>query len=216
MLLAAAAPSDEDLLTAWREGDLRAGEQLFDRHFAALFRFFGTKAAEAAQDLTQDTLAACVKGRNAIVEAGKFRAYMFSVARRLLRDHYESQRREHSVDMGTLSVVDMSPGANSLILDREEQRLLLEALRRLPVDYQIAVELHTFEEMTGPEIAEVLEVPEGTIRSRIRRARLQLRTLIRELASSPDILASTLTGLDEWALQVRQQLGPDALKESGR
>jgi RNA polymerase sigma factor (sigma-70 family) len=195
--------TDEDLLGRWRDGDKAAGERLFDRHFDALFRFFCTKSEAAAEDLTQETLLACVRGKGRIRLEHRFRAYMFAVARRVLHAHYERSRRR-DVPIGSQSAVDLSPGITTLMSSRAEERLLVEALRRLPLDYQIALELHTWEGLTGPEIAGVLDVPEGTIRSRLRRARQQLEATIRELATSQEVLRSTLTSLDAWAADLRQ------------
>ena len=53
--------------------------------------------------------------------------------------------------------------------------------------------------MTGPELAEVLAIPEGTVRSRLRRAQEALETAMTELAEDPETLASTRAGLDKWA-----------------
>ena len=53
--------SDFELLEAWREGDQRAGRELFARHFDAIYRFFRSKIEDAADDLTQQTFLGCVK-----------------------------------------------------------------------------------------------------------------------------------------------------------
>jgi len=194
---------DEELLIKWREGDRGAGEELFRRHFDALFRFFCSKANAVAEDLTQETLLACVRGKERIREEGRFRAYMFATARRRLQAFYEKHNKSREVDFGSQSVADFGPGASSVLAKKADDRLLLEGLRQLPLDYQIALELHHFENMSGSQIAEVLGVPEGTIRSRLRRARMQLREHLEALSASPDALKSTLTRLDQWAEQVR-------------
>lgn len=200
--------TDEELLERWRTGDNDAGDRLFQRHFDALFRFFCSKASNVAEDLTQETLLACVRGRERIEDGGRFRAYMFGVARRVLYRHFDRDRRNGTDAIGSVSVADLSPGQSTMLAAREEEKLFLAALRSLPLDYQIAIELHTWEELTGPEIAAVLDVPEGTIRSRIRRARLQLEDKIRELSASARVVESTLTHLDTWAASVRGLLRP--------
>ncbi|MGH1344148.1 MAG: RNA polymerase sigma factor [Nannocystales bacterium] len=198
--------TDEQLLRRWREGDQRAGEQLFDRHFDSLFRFFFSKAEDVAEDLTQETLLACVGSRDRIREDHRFRAFMFTIARRVLYAHYGKKRRRVDVPLGSLSAVDLSPGVTGLIAEKQDSRIFLEALRSLPLDYQIALELHVWESLTGPEIAAVVEAPEGTIRSRIRRARLQLEEKIHELSGSSKALQSTSTQIDTWAENVRELL----------
>lgn len=88
---------------------------------------------------------------------------------------------------------------------REEERLLLAALRRIPVDCQVVLELHYWEEMSLTMCAEVLDVPVGTVKSRLRRARARLDVELRQLAEGP-VLEATVSRLDEWAAGLRKQL----------
>src|SRR6185436_6575853 len=71
---------DAELLSAWRGGDEKAGAELFERHFEALFRFFRNKAGDQAEDLVQETFLACLSGPAFRGEAS-FRTYLFTVAR---------------------------------------------------------------------------------------------------------------------------------------
>lgn len=200
--------SDIDLLNRWRAGDQAAGSQLFQRQFKPLYRFFRSKVSSGVEDLVQDTLLACVQGRDRLREDGSFRAYMFATGRRMLMQHYNKNSRA-KLDFTQVSVADLSPKAGSIIAKREEDQLILQALRLLPIDYQIALELHEWEGLTGPEMATVLDLPEGTIRSRIRRGRMQLREKLEELSASPAQLESTMTRLDDWADAVRDLIAPD-------
>lgn len=196
--------SDVELLSRWRDGDRAAGNELFERHFRPLYRFFRTKVRAEVEDLVQETLLACVHGRDRLRSDASFRAYLFGVARRVLYKHYRGRGRED--DFTQASVADMTPGAGSVIAKREDDRIILQALRSIPLEYQIAVELHDYEGLSGPEIAAVLDVPEGTIRSRIRRGRIQLRERIAELAGAPAKLATTMTRLEDWAKDVRDRV----------
>ena len=93
---------------------------------------------------------------------------------------------------------------------REEQRLLLAALRRLPLDLQITLELYYWEHLPVADIAAVLGVPDGTVKSRLARARDGLRRRIAELAASDHVRTGTLKDLDGWARSLRDVLDPDA------
>jgi RNA polymerase sigma-70 factor (ECF subfamily) len=96
------------------------------------------------------------------------------------------------------------------MVEHAEQRLLLEGLRRIPLDYQVALELYHWEGMTGPELAEALDIPEATVRSRLRRGVERLRERMQEIAESGEQLKSTLANLDNWAESLRDRVSPAA------
>ncbi len=198
--------SDIELLDAWRDGDKSAGNDLFNRHFDSICRFFANKVSADVDDLIQRTFLACMEGRDRFRGEASFRAYLFGVARNVLRRHYRDKRyRGERFDALEVSVADMGPGPSMLVADKQEQQLLLHALRRLPLDHQITLELYYWESMSGSELAEVLAVPEGTVRGRIRRAKQLLETALSELATSSEHLESTMANLEGWARSLREQ-----------
>jgi RNA polymerase sigma factor (sigma-70 family) len=202
------AATDIELLTAWRDGDRRAGGELFDRHFSAIRRFFRSKVGDDYEELVQCTFTRCVEGQQRFRGDGKFRSYLFSIATNVLREHLRLRHRDVGFDPDRSSVADLDlPGPSTVIGARREQLILLEALRRLPLNDQLVLELFYWEQMRSIEIAEVLELPHGTVRSRLRLARERLRGHVDELARSPAELESTVGGLERWAAELRQRLG---------
>lgn len=199
--------SDFELLDAWGQGDQTAGRELYDRHFAMLFRFLRTKVEEGRDDLLQNVWLACIEGRERVRNRDSFRAYLLQTARFQLYAFYRKRNQSRPIDFGMSSVVDLSSSPSSLVVQREQERLLLEALRRVPLDYQIVIELSFWDELTGPEIAEVLCIPEGTVRSRLRRATEQLRQQMAALSTTSTPLPDTEDDLHEWALRLREQAG---------
>ena len=198
---------DLELLDAWRAGDREAGGELFDRHFAAIRRFLRSKVGDDYEELAQRTFARCVEGQQRFRGEGKFRSYLFSIAANVLREHLRERQRGQSFDADVTSVVDLAmPGPSTVAGARREHQVLLEALRRLPLNDQIVLELFYWEQLTSAEIAEVLGLPHATVRSRLRLARDRLRGHVDELSRSPAELESTLHGLERWAAELRQQL----------
>ncbi len=197
-----------ELLHAWREGDEHAGRELFARHFDSVFRFFRNKVDGVAEDLTQQTFLGCLKGREKFRGDASFRTYVFSIARKRLYTHYRDRRRQGSeLVFDQVSVADLArPSPTALLAEREEQQMLLRALRQLPVDMQIALELHYWEDLKVREIAEILDVPSGTIKRRLQRARQQLERHLQSLSESPELLKSTLDNFSFWAGDLRKQL----------
>ena len=79
--------TDAELLAAWRGGDADAGEILFDRHFAAVTRFFRHKAGDRLDDLVQTTFMTLLESPDGFRGEGSFRAYLLGVAYNVLRRH---------------------------------------------------------------------------------------------------------------------------------
>jgi len=190
--------TDIELLDAWRAGDNAAGSQLFERYVRSLYRFFATKVSGGVDDLIQRVFTACVDSRERI-HGGSFRAYLFAVARNELYDHWRGQKRNANLDFSVSSLVDLGPTPSSIVARKAEQELLARALQRIPMELQLAIELYYWEEMSGPELSVALDIPEGTVRSRLRRAREALKETMAELATSTATLQSTIDGLDTWA-----------------
>ena len=199
--------SDHELLERWRAGDLDAGEMLFDRYYRTVERFFLNKVSGDIADLAQETFIACVEGRDRLKDSRKFRSYLFAVAHNVLRAHLRAKYRANDqIDFDEVCVRDMSSSQTSLIARRREQKLLIDGLRAIPLDYQVLLELHYWEQMTTADMAEVLDMPLGTVRGRLRRARELLEVAMGQLAQSPQEFESTMTRLDEWAAQCREQM----------
>ena len=202
------AVKDFELLEAWRGGDAAAGSELFDRHFDSLFRFLRNKVANDPADLVQSVFLSCVESRDSFRGESSFRTYLFSVARKKLYKHYRD--RKPGADFGVTSLADMGPTPSRLVDKRVGDRLLLEALRAIPLELQIALELHYWEQLPGPEIARVLDIAEGTVRSRLRRAKEALEAKMKQLSRSPRELETTLANLENWAGGLRERLESDS------
>jgi RNA polymerase sigma factor (sigma-70 family) len=199
--------TDFELLERWQAGDRAAAKQLFERHFDAIYRFLASKVDSGVEDLVQETFLACVQSRDRFRAASSFRGYLFGTARNVLLSHYRKRKRFESVDeVGESRLIDLEPTVSRMLAKREEERLLLEGLRRVPLDYQIILELYYWEGLDGPEVAEILGISLPAMRSRLHRAKQELQRQIESLAGAPDMLASTLSGLDGWARALRGRL----------
>lgn len=209
------APTDLELLGAWREGDTKAGNALFDRYFDALFRFFRNKVQDGAEDLVQQTFLALVQSRDKFRGDSSFRTYLFTAARSKLYNYLERRGRDGLVDYGVTSCEDLGISPASMIGRDEQQKLLLLALRRLPIEMQITLELYYFERIRGPELAAVLDIPEGTVRSRLRRGIDLLRERLLELQHSADLVETTMSNLDDWAAGLQDRVRGQGDSEPG-
>jgi RNA polymerase sigma-70 factor (ECF subfamily) len=205
--------SDEALLAAWRAGDSAAGDRLVRRHFATVFRFFRTKVSTSVDDLVQRTFLACVEAREDFRGDARFRTYLLGIARiQLLRFlQRELPRIADPLEQTSLALAQSSGGSPSqLAAVHEQQAVLVAALQRIPLNLQMTVELHYWEELGVQEIAEVMSVPVGTVKTRLRRARIALRAAIDEIEAPAAWRSEALAGVEDWARALRATLGDDA------
>lgn len=198
-------PNDTELLYAWRAGDSEAGQQLFKRYYASVARFFANKTSEAPGDLVQETFMGCVEGRDRIRDDGNFRSYLFGVAYRVLTTHLRRKYRAPA-ELGSTTILDLNPGPSTLMHRSEEVRLLLQALRRIPIELQVLIELRYWEQLNSTEISHALGIPANTVRGRLRQGRLLLEDVIRTLSATPELVESTVGDLDGWARKVRDEV----------
>lgn len=200
-------PDDAALIDAWKAGDREAAAQLFDHHYAAVARFFRNKVGlQEASDLIQSTFLACFEGLERM-RSSSFRSYLFAVACTLLRRHFRTKRRT-PVDLGTVSVFDLDPSPSSVIAGDQLQRQLLEALRRIPIEHQVVLELFYWESLTAAELGEILGIPVGTAKTRVRRARQLLHEQMQRLDAEGLASPCTVEDLDAWASGLRLELEP--------
>lgn len=204
------ARTDRELLFAWRAGDRRAGNELIVRHTPYLLRFLRNKVPEQAiEDLLQQILEGCVEGLDAFREEAAFRTYLVQIARFKIASFYRGKQRRAKVfdqDVYDRSIEDMGAGPSTLLAASEEQRLVLQALRRLGMDEQIVLEQYYFEGMTAAELGEVVGVGEPTMRGRIKRAKRHLKALIEELGGDTPAARRALLNLGAWVAEVRALL----------
>lgn len=193
--------SDLELLAAWRSEDAAAGSELFRRYFDPLYRFFVNKVGAEAEDLMQNTWMACVRYGGSLERASSFRAYLFTMARHELYRHLRARRPDAEVDFGASSIVDLSPSPMTVLGSAERERRLLGALRSLPVESQVILELHYWEDLPSSELAEILEVPHGTAKTRLRRAKQLL-----DQALHRDRPPAEGDALEAWVRSMREKV----------
>lgn len=205
-----AEPDDDfDLLARWKSGDKVAGNLLVDRHFSSVYRFFRSKIDNDVEDLAQRTFLASLE-RYDKIRQGTFRAYLLGIARHLLFHQYRHKRTHGKLeDFLEVSAEDLQGTPSQLGAVHEEKKLLLAGLRSIPIDFQICVELHYWEGMGVADIAAVLGVQPGTVKSRLFRARQMLRERIEAMHESDHLIRSTVDNLDQWAGALQRDFGRD-------
>jgi RNA polymerase sigma-70 factor, ECF subfamily len=158
-----------DLLTRFREGDLDAFEVLFrqfqGRVYAWIVRI--VRDPGVAEDLTVETFWRIYRARGRFHAEADFGGWAYRIATNLALTHIRRRPREQALP-------DDLPQSRGAIADpalrREERELIERAFARLPPRLQVAVTMALIEERPYHEIAEVLGIPAGTVKSRVFRA----------------------------------------------
>jgi RNA polymerase sigma factor (sigma-70 family) len=170
--------TEKELLAAWREGDTTAGTELFRGLFRVVRRFFFNKVPERdLEDLVQRTFTALVEGRDTFRGAASVRTYVLGIARNILLRYLRDYARRDSraaldFAVSSIAALGVTPGTAIAIRDDEEEIRL--ALQRIPVQYQVILELSYWEGVSNAELAHILEIDPTTVRTRLFRARQAL------------------------------------------
>ena len=192
---AAAQPATPDsLIEQCLAGDQVAWEQIVRQNWRKVFnvayKFVGKH--DEAEDLTQDIFLKIFKALKTFDRRANFQTWIISISRNLCIDHYRSVRKERQtiardVDSSELqpATPDRGPYAQAEHQDLRVQ--LRQALETLPVTLRTAVVLRDLQELSYQEIADRLGLPEGTVKSRINRGRIELAHQLRRLQENQPV-----------------------------
>lgn len=201
---------DHELLARWRDGDLAAGDELVSRYFTSIHRFFRAKLDGDVDELVQRTFVGCLEATERFRSGHALRPFLFGIARRqLLKYLAELRKSARHEDVGELPMATLDPTPTKRVAARQQDRVLLHALRRLPVDMQTTIELFYWESMGIEDIAVALGVAPGTIKSRLHRARTLLREQMADVELTDEVWRTTLDSLNRWAARTRAVVDPE-------
>ncbi len=175
--------SDESIAARIRRGDSRAFDEFFDLYAGPLLGYLAGMVGgpTAAEDLFQETMLRVYRHIDGYQEQGNFRAWVFRIATNLAltelrRRTYDADQR---LDEEALAVPDPHALDPQGLVEAEERERMLEAgLARLADEQRAVILLRVRQGLGIREIASVLDVPEGTVKSRIHYAVRKLRTFI--------------------------------------
>lgn len=186
------------LLDRWGAGDHAAGNTLFKKYFGTVYRFFEGKIEGEQDDLVQETFLVCMRGRDGFRRQSTFRTYLLAIARHTLFGYW--RRRQESrmaIDFDAISVAALSTSIGTRMVQGQDRAALLAAMRTLPVDQQLLLEMFYWEGLERDKLAEVFEVEEATIGSRLFRARKALGEALGNASATAE------ADFDAWAKGLR-------------
>ena len=175
-------------------GDVVAWEEIVQRYnrriYNICYRFAGS--GDDAQDLTQEVFIKMFRTLSSYdVERGAFMTWVTTITRNLLVDHFRKSKQDRMTDsldaapsehedamLLSDKIEDNAPRADASVQSRETRETVHRALQKLSPELREAVILRDLQDMDYKEIATVLKVPEGTVKSRINRGRAELARLL--------------------------------------
>lgn len=166
------AMDDKRLMLEVKRGDRRAFDTLYHRYARRLQGFFFRQLGgdeERAADAMQDTLLRVFEHRERYVEGSDVGTWVFSIAYNLCKNIYRSNAYEAQY----LQTLDAQPAEESAVEIQMDHERLMEALQQvldaLPPPLRLLFSLRHEEELTVPQIAAILQIPEGTVKSRLHK-----------------------------------------------
>ena len=174
--------SDEELVEACQAGEASAFDVLVarweDRIRGAAFRFLGSE--EEARDAAQEAFLRAYQAIGGFKREARFSSWLYQIATNLCRDRLRRRMTRATVSLEALEeagpvMVETRPGAHERLLERDLAQAVRRAVHALPEEQREVVILKEYQELTFLEIAQALDVPVSTVKTRLYRGLGQLR-----------------------------------------
>ena len=164
--------ADEELMARAAAGSDRAFEELYRRYARRLKGFFFLQLGgdeELAADATHDVFLRAYEARSRYQEGRSVSTWLFTIAYNICRNHYRSNAYEAQL-LATLDAEPISEQQIEVQLDAATlDEALAQVLAELPAPLHQLFSLHYQEELTIPQVAEIVGIPEGTVKSRLHK-----------------------------------------------
>jgi RNA polymerase sigma-70 factor, ECF subfamily len=191
--MAVVVPTDEDLVAAVRAGDSSAFDvlvQRWDRKIqGAAYRVLGSD--EDARDVSQEAFLKAFRGLDTFKQEARFSSWLYQIAINLCRDRLRRRRgREHVSldelsDQATLPALRSRSSTHEIVESRDLARQVAAAVEALAPEQREVIVLKEYEGLTFAEIGDVLGIPVSTVKTRLYRGLVQLRSLLESRGLRP-------------------------------
>jgi RNA polymerase sigma factor (sigma-70 family) len=170
---------DAELVVAARKGDFDAFAVLVERYRVPALRLAYGIVGNEAEDAVQDGFVKAFRNLDRFRTDAAFRPWIFTIIANEARNRRRSRSRRDRLDIQVREQPrEVGASLDDTVARREARRLVADAVAHLPDRYREVVALRYFAELTESETAEVLSCPVGTVKSRLSRALVQLRTTL--------------------------------------
>lgn len=192
--------TDEDLMARTAEGDERAFTELVTRYKSRVFNLVSRllNDQEASDDICQEVFVRVHLHRKNYRRGAKFSTWLFTIAANLAKNEIRRRKRrrnwssldhlQENLNDSSMQLMDPKANRERDVEVQQLQGVVGEAIEALPEKYRTSLVLRDIDGLAYEEIAEVLGIPGGTVRSRINRARMMLKKKLEPLVRRDDLL----------------------------
>lgn len=179
---------DIEMVQAARNGDPSAWDFLFQNYQRPLFVFISKMISqnETARDLLQETFVSAIHEIHRLRDDARFGSWLFGIAHQLCLKHFgKHQRRKvleekFNQDIQDRNLGSFSDAPDSFLIRDEEADRLHQCLAEIPESHRAPILLHWLEDFNLEEIADIMDLPIGTVKSRIHKAKSILKSKLQE------------------------------------
>ncbi|MBN2788947.1 MAG: sigma-70 family RNA polymerase sigma factor [Candidatus Delongbacteria bacterium] len=184
--------TDEELIFKFQKGNEAAYNEIVDRYKNKLLNhiFYYTKNKESAEDIVQDAFIRVYLNKDKYKEIAKVSTWIYTIAINLAKTFLAKEKKKNQFSItgkdgeGDFEIPDIKASTDKDILRGELSEIITESIDDLDDKFKEIIILRDVDEMSYDEIAQVLNIPEGTVKSRLNRARLNLREVLEEYVKS--------------------------------
>ncbi len=182
--------SDEDLIKRFQDGDEQAYVELVNRYRDRLMNFVYrfTSDSEQSEDIVQETLIKLYTHKHYYKKIAKFSTWIYTIAANYAKTELRKKKNRKITNLSQMSsdekdydLPSVQPDADQLIESEYLEKRIQSAINTLPLHFKTVIVLRDIQELSYDEISNIVEVPLGTVKSRINRARLQLQKELKDL-----------------------------------
>ncbi len=160
--------------------DIKALEELFNMFYESVYKsaFFITRDKMMAEDVTQDTFIQAYEKIEQLRNASRVEFWLIRIAMNKARDQLRKNKRQISVAETQEQACSLKNEPDSKLIDQEDEQIINNAIDHLKQEYQEVLYLKYYRDFTTKQIAEILLIPEGTVKTRLRKARGLLKNAL--------------------------------------
>ena len=182
--------SDEDLIKRFQDGDEQAYVELVNRYRDRLMNFVYrfTSDSEQSEDIVQETLIKLYTHKHYYKKIAKFSTWIYTIAANYAKTELRKKKNRKITNLSQMSsdekdydLPSVQPDTDQLIESEYLEKRIQSAINTLPLHFKTVIVLRDVQELSYDEISNIVEVPLGTVKSRINRARLQLQKELKDL-----------------------------------